>query len=489
MSGTDIQIAICGSAGDGTIAAGGILNQAMARAGYKVIAFDVYPAEIRGFGECIACSRITSEQVFSLKAQSDVLVSLNDGHAIAHVPEVRAYGAVIYDDAPISTLKEGQHISGHIKPAQLPYGLPMREISERTTSAAKSRNMVALGYLAGLYGMPRAAFHDTIGGKFKGKAAAITEGNVKAFDAGYAEGEATFRLDFIELGPAPKSSGDAVMMSGNTGDRRRLPGCRRRDLLRLSDHAGDHDPRDAGGAPAQAGRAGAPDRGRDRGDLGGDRGGLRRRARGDRDLGAGSRADDRDDGAGRDGRGAGGGLRLAARRPVDRHADQDRAVGPQSRGLRRLGRRQAHRARADQRRGLLPLRRPRVRARREIPDAGDRAARPVSVEPARERRRARQDPLRAEPVEGLGGAGRGRGLSALRDHRRLDQPARRPGRARRHPHGHRPRAQRGRPAQGHARDPPADDREAAPEAGAGDPPRRPVRPASASATRARSTSG
>ena len=69
MTQTDIQIAICGSAGDGTIAAGGILNQAMARAGYKVIAFDVYPAEIRGFGECIARSRITSQQVYSLKGQ------------------------------------------------------------------------------------------------------------------------------------------------------------------------------------------------------------------------------------------------------------------------------------------------------------------------------------------------------------------------------------------------------------------------------------
>jgi 2-oxoglutarate ferredoxin oxidoreductase subunit alpha len=215
VSATDIQIAICGSAGDGTIAAGGILNEAMAQAGYKVIAFDVYPAEIRGFGECIACSRITSSQVYSLKAQSDVLVSLNDGHAIAHVPEVRAFGAVIYDDAPISTLKEGQHISGHIKASQLPYGLPMREISERATSAAKSRNMVALGYLAGLYGMPQDAFRATIAGKFKGKAAAIAEGNVKAFDAGYAEGQATFRLDFNELGPAPESSGDAIMMSGN----------------------------------------------------------------------------------------------------------------------------------------------------------------------------------------------------------------------------------------------------------------------------------
>jgi 2-oxoglutarate ferredoxin oxidoreductase subunit alpha len=215
MSDTDIQIAICGSAGDGTIAAGGILNQAMARAGYRVIAFDVYPAEIRGFGECIACSRITSDQVYSLKARSDILVSLNDGHAIAHVPEVCDFGALIYDDAPIATLKEGQHISGHIKPSQLPYGLPMREISERATNAGKSRNMVALGYVAGLYGMPRQTFHETIAAKFKGKADSITEGNIKAFDAGYDEGMRTFKLDFIELGPTGKPEPGAVMMSGN----------------------------------------------------------------------------------------------------------------------------------------------------------------------------------------------------------------------------------------------------------------------------------
>ena len=131
------------------------------------------------------------------------------------MPEVRDFGAVIYDDAPIARSRKASTFRGTSGRAQLPYGLPMREMSERTTSAAKSRNMVALGYLAGLYGMPRAAFHDTIGGKFKGKAAAITEGNIRAFDAGYEEGEATFKLDFIELGPAPKSSGDAVMMNGN----------------------------------------------------------------------------------------------------------------------------------------------------------------------------------------------------------------------------------------------------------------------------------
>src|ERR671918_1634989 len=212
---TDIQIAVCGSAGDGTIATGDILNQAMARAGYRVIAFDVYPAEIRGFGECIACTRITSEQVYSLKQQSDVLVSLNDAHAIAHVPEVRDYGAVIYDDAPITALKEGAHISGHIKAGQLPYGLPMREISERATSAGKSRNMVALGFVAGLYRLPREAFHQTIAAKFKGKAAAITEGNIRAFDAGFDEGAGTFQLDTVRLGAPMESGTGAVVINGN----------------------------------------------------------------------------------------------------------------------------------------------------------------------------------------------------------------------------------------------------------------------------------
>ncbi len=215
MDATDIQIAICGSAGDGTIAAGEILRQAMAQAGFKVIAFDVYPPEIRGFGECIARTRFTSQAVYSMKEQSDVLVSLNDRHAISHVPEVCEYGSVVYDDAPVTLLKEGEHISAHIKPGQIPYGFPTREIAERATGAAKARNMVAVGYVAGLYGMPRDAFHKTITTKFRTKAEAIISDNIAAFDAGFDQGAATFRLDFIHLGRPRRSRTKTVMMNGN----------------------------------------------------------------------------------------------------------------------------------------------------------------------------------------------------------------------------------------------------------------------------------
>ncbi len=214
---TDSQIAICGSAGDGTIAAGDILKQAMAKAGYNVIAFDVYPPEIRGFGKCIARARITSEQVFSLKSESDCLVSLDDSHAIPHVSEVCRFGSVIYEDTPISNVKEGAHVLSHLASAHLPYGVAFREISERITSSARSRNIVAVGYLAGLYDMPAEVFHQVIGAKFSGKSKELADSVRAAFDAGFRTGAETFRLHFdrISSSRGKGKQSDLVMMSGN----------------------------------------------------------------------------------------------------------------------------------------------------------------------------------------------------------------------------------------------------------------------------------
>lgn len=217
MQATDVQIAICGSAGDGTIAAGDILKRTMALMGYKVIAFDVYPAEIRGFGKCIARVRFSSEQAYSLKHQSDVLLSLNDSHAIAHAGEVRDFGAVIFDSAPIARVPEGGHMSAHVRPAQLPYGVAFRQISERSTGDARARNIAAVGYLAGLLGLSQAEFHKTIGAKFSSKAKSVAEQSVKAFEAGYAEGRRAFRLDDVKIAPPlhGEDGARAVMMTGN----------------------------------------------------------------------------------------------------------------------------------------------------------------------------------------------------------------------------------------------------------------------------------
>jgi len=216
-AGTDIQIAICGSAGDGTIASGDIMKRAAALMGFNVIAFDVYPPEIRGFGKCISRIRISSQQAYSLKQESDVLISLNDTHAIPHVSEVRDFGAVIYDDHLVSKVAEGGHISAHINPAQIPYGFPIRQISEQATNAARSRNIVILGYLAGLYDLPPEHFREVIKAKFATKAQAVIDDNTKAFDAGVKAGQSVFKLDdVVVVKPGDEAQGsDAVMMTGN----------------------------------------------------------------------------------------------------------------------------------------------------------------------------------------------------------------------------------------------------------------------------------
>lgn len=217
MSVTDIQVTICGSAGDGTIAAGDILKNTMAAIGFKAIAFDLFPAEIRGFGKCVSRTRISSEPVYTLKPEADVLISLDDSHALAHIREAREFGVVIHEESPLAPAPEGRQVAEYIEPGHLPYQLQMRTLSEQTTNSPRSRNMVALGFLAGLLDMPRAAFHDTIGRKFRTKAKAVTTQNVAAFDAGFDAALAKFKLDDVRFqAPADGAGrGAAIMTTGN----------------------------------------------------------------------------------------------------------------------------------------------------------------------------------------------------------------------------------------------------------------------------------
>ncbi len=78
MAKVDITVEVCGMAGDGTIAAGGLLNEAMSLGGFSVLGFDSYPAEIRGFGRCVTRSRIGTEEILALGDETHVLISLDD---------------------------------------------------------------------------------------------------------------------------------------------------------------------------------------------------------------------------------------------------------------------------------------------------------------------------------------------------------------------------------------------------------------------------
>ncbi|OQY72855.1 MAG: hypothetical protein B6D47_04375, partial [Rhodocyclaceae bacterium UTPRO2] len=111
----------------------------------------------------------------------------------------------------------GGHMSAHVGPGQLPYPVPIRELSEKSTGANRSRNIVVLGFIAGLFNLPVEGFRKAIGKKFKSKAAAA-EASEAAFKAGLDYAAKTFKLDDVVFGPPVSSvvAGATVeMINGN----------------------------------------------------------------------------------------------------------------------------------------------------------------------------------------------------------------------------------------------------------------------------------
>ena len=124
MPNVDVTVEICGMSGDGTIAAGGLLNEAMSRAGFSVLAFDSYPAEIRGFGRCVTRSRIGDEEMLALDDKTQVLISLDDEQSQSRIPYLGKNATVLFDNQPPTYVAEGQTIAAHVEGDTDLFGVP-----------------------------------------------------------------------------------------------------------------------------------------------------------------------------------------------------------------------------------------------------------------------------------------------------------------------------------------------------------------------------
>ena len=115
MSILDITVEVCGMAGDGTIAAGGLLNEAMSTGGLSVLGFDSYPAEIRGFGRCVTRSRIGTQQIHALMDRTDVLISLDDVQSQSRLPFLGSNATLLFDNSPPTYVEESKSLAAHVE--------------------------------------------------------------------------------------------------------------------------------------------------------------------------------------------------------------------------------------------------------------------------------------------------------------------------------------------------------------------------------------
>jgi 2-oxoglutarate ferredoxin oxidoreductase subunit alpha len=217
MGRVDVTVEICGMSGDGTIAAGGLLNAAISAAGFSILGFDSYPAEIRGFGRCVTRSRIGDDEIVALEDRVDALISLDDIQSQSRIGFLGEDAAVFFENNPPAYVKEENSLAARLEPGIHLYGMPLADLSSAAAGSSRGRNLTALGGFAAVYGVSPEAFRSVIRKKFESKGHAVVDANLKSFDAGYDYARRTFGDRMREvLSATPTDEGqERVMLSGN----------------------------------------------------------------------------------------------------------------------------------------------------------------------------------------------------------------------------------------------------------------------------------
>jgi 2-oxoglutarate ferredoxin oxidoreductase subunit alpha len=181
------------------------------------MAFDSYPAEIRGFGRCVTHCRVGSDEMLALSDKTHVLISLDDEQARSRIPFLEKNAVVLFNNRPPSYVPENQALPALVEPDVTLFGIPFADLAASVSGSTRGRNLAALGGFSALFGIPQDFFHRAIEKKFLPKGQTILEANRNSFDAGYHYLLNKFQDRITdELAPEETEAGaERVMLSGN----------------------------------------------------------------------------------------------------------------------------------------------------------------------------------------------------------------------------------------------------------------------------------
>jgi 2-oxoglutarate/2-oxoacid ferredoxin oxidoreductase subunit alpha len=192
----DVTLSIVGSGGDGAVAAGDIVTNACAAEGLHVIKGEAYGPQIRG-GESSCTVRISSTPI---SAQADFVDALV---VFSWADFARFQNEIVLSDDCIVFYEESDAPPEDTRAAKL---VPVA--FEKL--APKSKNILALGILGSILGLPLDSMRSAIRRRFAKKSAAVIDANLTAFDAGISFAENLERRKFTYTPGEPR-----LVMSGN----------------------------------------------------------------------------------------------------------------------------------------------------------------------------------------------------------------------------------------------------------------------------------
>ncbi len=170
----DFVIRIGGEAGEGVQSTGDLAVQVAARAGYYVLTSRIPPAEIKG-GLYEYQIRLANEPLYSQGDELDILLAFNEEAYESGIRVLKADGLLIYDSAEF-TPPEGD---GYKRVA-----LPLTDIAKTQLKFALGKNVVAVGAVGALFGLPIEFGQELLRERFGRKGDEIVNKNLAALQAG-----------------------------------------------------------------------------------------------------------------------------------------------------------------------------------------------------------------------------------------------------------------------------------------------------------------
>ena len=186
----------------GVISTGENFATAAARVGFRTFTFRTYPSEIKG-GHAWFQVRIANKPVYSLGDGCDILISFDQEAYELHRGNLNQGGVLIYDSDLVQPSPDGNTIR---------YGIPFQKIAREELGFVRGTNVLILGVMAGLFGLPPASLEEMVKTRYKRRAELI-EKNIQALRYGYEYTKKIQKEDKFWLGSADHVA--RLVMTGN----------------------------------------------------------------------------------------------------------------------------------------------------------------------------------------------------------------------------------------------------------------------------------
>lgn len=203
---------IGGEAGYGIMSTGVIFSRIFTKKGYFVIDNNEYPSLIRG-GHNTYTVRVSSNQIFSIDKDINILVALNQETLTLHQEEVTYGGYIIYDE-DVCDIKDIKRARKDINYIMVPFSKIVSELGAPKVMI----NNISLGASVALLNYDMEILKNVIKDSFSRKGTKIVDLNIRSSELGYKYVKekiktASYELEIVNpVGKMLLTGNDAVFL-------------------------------------------------------------------------------------------------------------------------------------------------------------------------------------------------------------------------------------------------------------------------------------